>query len=77
MWLTTQDENPNKADVFIICQGVESAIQSDFTLCCEMLDGHDGDAVTAARERWKAYKEQEFDVTYWQQNEGQGWEQKQ
>ncbi len=74
--LTTTDENLNDADLLIICQGAQSDKHGDFKLCCEMLDGQDKEAIAAARERWKVYKEQKFDVTYWQQNEAGGWENK-
>ncbi len=76
IWITDTDENPNKADVLILCQGAASGIQGDFELCCEMLNGLDEGAVTAARQRWKQYKDQGFDVTYWQQGEAGGWEKK-
>ncbi|PCI54862.1 MAG: DNA polymerase III subunit chi [Alphaproteobacteria bacterium] len=76
IWITAEDENPNKADVLILCQGVVSGQQADFTLCCEMLDGHDHQAISDARARWKTYKEQGFEVTYWQQSEAGGWEKK-
>jgi len=76
IWLTCDDENPNNADVLIIAHGASSEMHSDFALCCEMLDGHDEQAVVGARERWKAYKEKGFDVTYWQQDERGGWSKK-
>ena len=76
IWLTTEDENPNGARVLFLGQGAQSAMQSDFDLCCEMLDGQDEDAIVAARGRWKSYKESGFTVTYWQQNPRGGWEQK-
>lgn len=76
IYLTTEDENPNSADVLFLCSGAESAMHGGFDLCCEMLDGNDTQGVTAARERWKAYKEQGFEVTYWQQSESRGWEKK-
>lgn len=76
IWLTCEDENPNNADVLIIAHGASSEMHGDFDLCCEMLDGHDEQAVSGARERWKAYKEKGFDVTYWQQDEQGGWSQK-
>ncbi len=75
IWLSSKDENPNSADVLIVTQGSETAMSSDFSLCCEMLDGHDGDAIKAARARWKDYKEDGHSVTYWQQGE-RGWEEK-
>ncbi len=73
IWLTSADENPNEADVLIIAHGAASEMHGDFDLCCEMLDGHDKRAVAAARERWKAYKEKGFEVTYWQQDEQGVW----
>ena len=76
IWITHSDENPNKADVMILSQGAEIEDPSKFDLCCEMLDGNDERAVLVARERWKKYKEQNFDLTYWQQNENGSWEKK-
>lgn len=75
VYLTAKEENPNGADVLILTGGADSQKQAEFTLCCEMLDGRDAEAVKAARRRWKTYKEQEFDVTYWHQG-AQGWEMK-
>ena len=49
---------------------------SEYDLCCEMLDGHDGQAISDARARWKDYKDQGFEVTYWHQSETGKWEKK-
>jgi DNA polymerase-3 subunit chi len=76
VYLTDEDENPNDADVLILCSGARSDMQGDFKLCCEMLNGNDPEDISAARARWKTYKEKEFDVTYWQQNERGGWDKK-
>lgn len=76
VYLTDGDENPNEADVLILCAGAESEAIGGFTLCCEMLDGHDQGAVSAARARWKVYKDKGYEVTYWQQNERGGWDKK-
>ena len=76
IWLTSQDENPNGADVLILSQGAKADKLESFTLCCEMLDGHDENAVQDARMRWKSYKEQGFDVTYWRQSDQGTWEKK-
>lgn len=75
VWLTSKDENPNEADILILCQGASSEIQSDFKICCEIFNGNDDDALSAARAHWKAYKEQGgFDITYWKQSQTGGWE---
>lgn len=76
VWLTNTDENPNGADVLILTYGAENTKASSFKLCCEMFDGVDENAVADARRRWKTYGERGFTVTYWQQNDKGGWEQK-
>jgi DNA polymerase-3 subunit chi len=75
VWITATDENPNKADVLIVCGGVETLMHRNFSLCCEMIDGRDESQIAAARTRWKAYKESDFEITYWQQVPN-GWEKK-
>ena len=47
-----------------------------FDLVCELFDGRDEAAVTAARSRWQSYKDAGHDLTYWQQTERGSWEQK-
>lgn len=76
IWLTAQDENPNGATVLFTGSGVNDCELTGFDLRCELLDGRDSEALSAARARWKQYKEQALGVTYWQQNERGGWEQK-
>jgi DNA polymerase-3 subunit chi len=76
IWLTDMDENPNEAQVLILGHGASAQNHKDFDLCCELLDGQDEHAVKGARQRWKSYKEQGFEVTYWQQNDRGGWQQK-
>lgn len=73
VWLTAENENPNGADTLILCQGAQTSSQDGFKLCCEMLDGRDEAAVSGARERWKSYKAQGLEVTYWRQG-AKGWE---
>lgn len=75
IWLTDKEENPNEANILILTHGATNENLKDYKLCCEMLNGNDPEAVTAARERWKAYKEEGYAITYWQQGQ-QGWEMK-
>lgn len=77
VYLTTAAENPNGADMLVLCyaQTVPENIEA-FSLCCDFLDGGDDDAVQAARARWKAYKDAGHTITYWQQTDTGGWEQK-
>lgn len=76
IWLTLEDENPNNADILFLCGGAESAVQDQFSLCCEMLDDAYPEGVAAARGRWKLYQEKGYEVTYWKQTERGGWEKK-
>ncbi|MDE1146367.1 MAG: DNA polymerase III subunit chi [Azospirillaceae bacterium] len=75
VWLTTTDERPNEAQVLFLTDGATSARMAEYTRVCDIFDGADPDAVTAARLRWKAAKDLGLDLTYWQQTE-KGWEKK-
>lgn len=77
VYLTAKDVNPNKAEILVLCnQTSVPANINDFALCCDFLDGNDDESVQQGRGRWKAYKEAGHTVTYWQQTETGGWEQK-
>jgi DNA polymerase-3 subunit chi len=76
VWLTAADENPNGAQVLVLCDGGGSDRIGDYKRCLDMFDGADDEAVAAARNRWKAYKEAGHTVTYWQQTDRGGWEKK-
>ena len=47
-WLTSEDENPNGANVLILADGATSAHVADFEKCLEIFDGNDAAAVTGA-----------------------------
>ena len=76
IWLTDKDENPNQADVLILTGQSDAQDIDGFKLCCEVFDGHDEEALTHARAKWKSYKDTEYDLTYWQQNNNGGWDKK-
>lgn len=77
VWLTLNaNDNANAADMLILTGNASCDDFAGYTLCCEMLNGHDMQAVEDARSRWKIYKEQGFDLTYWQQKPNGGWEKK-
>ncbi len=77
VYLTTEAENPNNADMLVLCnfQTVPENIDQ-FSLCCDFLNGQNDLSVQAGRARWKEYKQAGHTVTYWQQTETGGWEQK-
>ena len=73
IWLTTEDDNPNGAQMLVLADGATSPHVKDYTLCCELFDGNDEDAVKAARARWSAYKAEGHELTYLQQDEQGRW----
>lgn len=76
IWLTTGEDNPNGATVLVLADGATSGRVGEYERCLEILDGNDSEAVAAARERWRAYRDAGYALTYWQQNETTGrWEQ--
>lgn len=76
VYLTPADERPNGAQVLFLTDGAESGRVGEYELACDLFDGNDPDAVSAARRRWKAAKDAGHALTYWQQNERGGWEKK-
>lgn len=77
IWITDKEENPNNADVLIVTSGETLEMSKDFVLCCDMFDGAKDDLLQAARERWKYWRDQDdFDISYFQQTDGGGWEKK-
>lgn len=76
IWLTDKPENPNNANILILTQNTVEEDMTPYDLCCEILDGHNDKAIQEARKRWKTYKDQGFEVTYWHQNENGKWEKK-
>ena len=76
VYLTDSQDNPNHAQVLVLVDGGDQPDLATFDRCLDMFDGNDTDAVSDARKRWSAYKEAGHNVTYWQQGERGGWEQK-
>ena len=64
------------ADLLILSDGATHPAIGDFRLACELFDGHDEDAVAAARQRWQVYKQAGHALTYFQQNDAGKWEEK-
>lgn len=76
VYLTAADENPNGSDVLVLVDGAASANLGAFDRVLDMFDGHDAEAVEAARARWRDLKDAGHELTYWQQTERGGWERK-
>jgi DNA polymerase-3 subunit chi len=76
IWLTADDENPNEATILVLTDGATSARVADYARCMEMFDGNDEAALAEARTRWRDYGAAGHALTYWQQTERGGWEEK-
>ena len=76
VFLTTEEENPNGANVLFLVDGAEPGEVGGYERCVLMFDGRDSDAVATARTHWKTLKDAGHDTTYWQQSETGKWEKK-
>jgi DNA polymerase III subunit chi len=75
IWLTHHAENPNRASMIVLVDGLEAEDFRAFTRCADVFDGNDADAVEAARGRWRRARDAGHNLTYWQQT-ASGWERK-
>jgi len=74
IWLTTQVEKPNGADVLVLCDGAEAATLEGFDRCLDLFDGNDEASTVQARKRIETYKSQGCSVNYWQQDPKGAWQ---
>ena len=73
IWITTGDENPNNAEILILTHGCTHEDIGAYGMVCEMLDARVESQITAARSRWKIYKDEGHELTYWQQDDKGKW----
>ena len=82
VYLTTGAENPNGAKARFFIEGAtvagslgaSPADAAAYERAIVAFDGASEDSLAAAREQWKALKEQGFALTYWKQTEAGRWE---
>ena len=75
IWLSTDAEPLNGARFLFLVEGATTDRTGKFERAFDIFDGNSVQAVSAARERWKAAKAADHSVIYWQQGERR-WEQK-
>ena len=76
VYLTTGDDTPNGAGVRFLIDSAPPASFTDMTRLVFLFDGHDEEALAAARAQWKAAKAVGCGLTYWQQSDDGRWEKK-
>lgn len=72
VWLSLSIDNVNNADIAIVLNGTMIP-KGIFSRCMDMFNGNDPEAVQAARERYKSYRDMELKLTYWKQNDKGAW----
>ena len=70
--IATDDGNANAAQVRFYVDRAVPQTGEGYTRIVYMFSGHDPDAVTEAREAWKALRDGN-ELTYWQQDDGGRW----
>lgn len=75
IWVTSQLENPNDAEILLVVDGMMVAQEAPFQRCLDIFSGMDQTAVEAARTRWQTYHHRGDDLAYWKQNSAGVWEQ--
>lgn len=76
VWLTATEENPNKAEILVLTDGMAAGFMSSFERCLDLFDGNAEEAVAQARQRWTAAKTAGHELHYWQQNQAGAWTEK-
>ena len=76
VWLTTENDNPNRARVRFLVDGAEPEAVAGYDRVVFLFDGNDPAALDRARAAWKTARAEGHSATYWQQAANGRWEQK-
>jgi len=79
IYLTTEEENPNSAQVLFLVAGAQiadwsSSSLTSFSRIVLMFDGRETESVDYARLAWRTAKQAGHDVTYWKESPSGRWE---
>lgn len=70
------DDNQNGATILIVVNTAKVENLSDYERILYMFNGLEDDIVKVARDDWKKFQTLGFEMSYWQQGEAGGWQQK-
>jgi len=76
VFISATPEAPNAPDLLFVTEGSAPADPGSYRRILDLFDGKNEAAVNAARERWQRYKAAGCELSYWQQTESGGWQQK-
>ncbi|MFT9025515.1 DNA polymerase III subunit chi [Acetobacter indonesiensis] len=72
IWLALDESIPNKAPFLFLLENRSCSDCTPFERVFDLFDGHDENAVAAARIRWSTLKTAGHELAYWRQ-EDKGW----
>ena len=77
IWLTSDDDNPNQAEMLFLVDDAKIAIDSlsQFARVLNLFDGSDPDSLSQARDFWRQVKNSGNECVYWQQDNNGSWHQ--
>jgi len=73
VWLTTEVENPNGAQVLVLVHGAGHEGVEGFERVVDLFDGNDPEQLEAARARWRAARAAGHALAYWREDEHGRW----
>lgn len=76
LYITTGDENPASATIAIMINGEKIEDITKYSRILYMFEGKLDEIIAVARQDYKDFKSQGHEVSYWQQKDQGGWEQK-
>lgn len=76
VFLTLDETNPSGANVRFLVDGATITTYAGYDRVVILFDGNEPEAVSRARQQWKAAKAAGSAVTYWQQTPEGRWERK-
>jgi DNA polymerase-3 subunit chi len=79
IYLTTETENPNRAEVLFLVDGAlpddwQAASLRKYSRIVLLFDGKDEAALNAARAQWRNCRDAGHEATYWKESAGGKWE---
>lgn len=77
IWITQTHDNPNKADLLIVADALDwQGAMDGIKMRCEMFDGTNDEIVAIARKSWAGFKQEDHELSYWQQDDNGRWNKK-
>lgn len=73
IFLTTEEYVPNGARYLVLMDGANSKDPHHYKRVIEVFNGGNEEEVVLARQKWQAYKKDNFELIYFRQTEEKNW----